>query len=203
MMLRGAFKKRLFNVCLTNISLFSNTCTPSRCRGTACRAPTTNDRQRSIRPGFTLLRPAGLRGGFTLVELIIVISIFAVCSAVTLPFLARFQQSQNLDTLRQGIASTMRRAQQRAVAGERDSAWGVHVGTGTYILYSGSSYAARTTALDEQHSVATVFTFSGLSDVLFRKVWGSAMTGGTLTIGQGSAGTKTIQVTTAGAITLP
>lgn len=143
------------------------------------------------------------RRGFTAVELIIVVAIFAISAAVSLPFAARFQQSQTLGTLQEQIAHTLRRAQHRAVTGERDSAWGVKFQPGEYVLYAGNSYANRLPALDDSHSVAPSYTFSGMSEVTFRKIWGSTMTGGTLTISGGSAGAKHIQINTAGSISLP
>lgn len=155
-----------------------------------------------IRQGFTRLHPPGLRRGFTTVELMIVIAVFAISAAVSLPFAARFQQSQTLGTLQEDVAHTLRQAQHRAVMGERDSAWGVKFQTGSYILYAGNSYADRVSSFDERHTTEATYTFSGLSEVTFRKIWGDVITGGTLMISDGSAGAKRIQVNSAGGISL-
>ena len=143
------------------------------------------------------------KAGFTVLELILVIAIFAIAVASVLPFLAKFQQTQTLSTVHENIVQSLRRAQHRAVIGERDSAWGVRFLSGSYVLYAGNSYAGRTTGLDERHTVAAVYSFAGRTEITFRKLGGSAMTGGTLTINGGAGGVKTIQVNSVGKISTP
>ena len=149
-----------------------------------------------------MLREAFRRPGFTALELILVLAIFVVTAGVTLPFLGKFRTSETLETHAQEIVQTLRRAQHKSLAGQRDSAWGVQFQAGEYILFAGTSYATRNTAFDESHKVTGNFTFSGSGELVFRKISGAAMTGGTVTLAHTDAGSRSVEVNSAGAISL-
>ena len=142
------------------------------------------------------------RSGFTVIELIVVVAIFVITVSVAFPFLGKFQRSETLETLGQDVVQVLRRAQHRAITGERDRAWGVSFQAGSYILFAGTSYATRDMAFDEQHTVVGAFTFSGASEITFEKFSGRASTAGTVTIAHSGGETRSVNVNSAGAIFL-
>lgn len=141
------------------------------------------------------------RPAFTVLELIVVLSVFAIVVAVTLPFLGRFQQRQTLHSVTQDVMQTLRRAQHKSMIGEGDAPWGVWLGTGFTVLYAGQGYGERNVRLDERHTVARTFRFGGARDVRFAPVSGMRISSGdTITISHPEAGESAIGVNEAGAV---
>lgn len=64
-------------------------------------------------------------GGFTLVEVLIVIAIMALLSVLVVPRLIGNFAEVNLNTDQKTIVSVLRSAQERAQSGENESAWSV------------------------------------------------------------------------------
>ncbi len=84
--------------------------------------------------------------GFTLLEILVVISIMIMVSSFSIAIFARRQPLVQLDTASSEIMSVLRQAQNQTVTGKNARAWGVYFtedDTSTYILYAGSSYQDR------------------------------------------------------------
>jgi prepilin-type N-terminal cleavage/methylation domain-containing protein len=84
---------------------------------------------------------------FTLLELLIVIGITAVLSAVGVGFYVNQQKAKILDNTAQEIANYLRYAQQKSISQEQGQQWGVHFenpssGSGFYALYTGTTYSS-------------------------------------------------------------
>lgn len=122
------------------------------------------------------------RKGFTIVELIIVVAIFALAASSLIPFSGKFTPRQNLKSYRIDVVDTLRRAQHQAVSYEGNTAWGVKFHSGSYVLFSGNSYAVRNTTHDKTRSLLSGYAFSGLSEVVFARGTGETATGGTIFI---------------------
>lgn len=143
------------------------------------------------------------RRGFTAVELLIVLAIFVISAATTLPFLGMFREAETLSSISEDVAQTLRRAQHRAMSGQRERPWGVKFGEGHFILFGGASFARRLPALDELHRVPPTYTFSGLAEIAFTPLTGMPMQGsGTVTISHPDGGSKRVEVNAVGAIFL-
>jgi len=87
------------------------------------------------------------RKAFTLLELLIVIGITAVLSAVGVGFYVNQQKTKILDNTAQEIANYLRYAQQKSIAQEQGLQWGVHFdnptsGSDFYALYTGTTYSS-------------------------------------------------------------
>src|SRR3989338_11284164 len=137
------------------------------------------------------------RYGFTLVELLIVIAIFTVIAAFSIPFAQTLQSSSDAKTHADVVLTMLRRAHDLSVTGRNASGWGVYFdsGTASVILYRGNSYVARDTAFDEIYSLPPTLTVSPSfgSDVSFGAYSGLPTTAGTVTI-SGQTGSITILV---------
>lgn len=121
-------------------------------------------------------------GGFTLLELLLVIGVAIFIAAFTIPIGFRFFQTQTLDETTDNILGTLRRAQNQAIFQKNDSAFGVKFLPGSYVLFQGNSYAERNQSEDESFTLAGGITISGINEVVFAKLTGRPNTSGTLTI---------------------
>ncbi len=140
--------------------------------------------------------------GFTLVEIILAITIIIFLAGLVVPTGIRFYQTQQLDTATDGIIQALRRAQLKAMS-QGDNNFGVYVGsgqTGQYFLFTGNSYENRTD--EEIFGASNNISFSGVSEVLFSKTQGKPTitgTGDDIVLTQGTE-TKTININEAGRI---
>jgi prepilin-type N-terminal cleavage/methylation domain-containing protein len=100
--------------------------------------------------------------GFTLVELIIVLGIIILVSAMSLPFVSTFQVTSDLRTYNDGLAQAMRTAQFRAIDGYQGTNWGVYLDNAgkKYVIYSGNNYAARVTDSDLETGFNSAFSLT-------------------------------------------
>ena len=89
------------------------------------------------------------RYGFTLVEALLVLGIFGVLAGLTIPLVASLPAATNLQTTAEGLASQLRRAQARAVAGWNNHAWGVAFFADRATVFAGASFASRDPLEDE------------------------------------------------------
>lgn len=135
--------------------------------------------------------------GVTLIELLLVLSIIAVLGTATTPFLSRFVTANNLDTTRDNVIGTIRKAQQYAMDGKNDATWGACV-TGTNIrLFQGT---CTTPTFSEDFSIPTSVTVSGFAETTFSK---RGEPSGAVTITISSAtGSHTVSINAAGGITV-
>lgn len=119
--------------------------------------------------------------GFTLVEIALSLSILLIIFTMTVPVYHRFMVRNDLDIAVMSLVENFRRAQVLSQITDGDSSWGVHVTTGSILLYKGINYAARDQSYDEDTSVSSSIVFSGLNDVLFSKQTGLPQSVGTTT----------------------
>lgn len=141
------------------------------------------------------------RPAFTAIELIVVLAIFVVAIAITLPFLGKFQQEETLTTVTQDIVQTLRRAQNKSMNGERGVAWGVALQEGAYIQFAGPSYSSgRIVRLDEKHTLQKTFTLYGPPEILFAKRTGYVGTEAVITLQGPERGLSNITVNAEGGI---
>ena len=143
------------------------------------------------------LRKSG--AGFTLIEVLIVIGLLGLVaslgSAVGFDTLGRSAVREERDTL----VSLLWSARTRALANMHESAQGVHIDGGQYVLFEGASYDIS----DPDNQVIPrnpAVSISGGPDIIFVQLSGDASTGiGTLTM-TGPTGAATVVINEAGRI---
>jgi prepilin-type N-terminal cleavage/methylation domain-containing protein len=129
--------------------------------------------------------------GFTLVEILITISIIAVVSIVGFLSLFEYRDRQDLDLVVQEIVIILRNAQDRSISQESSSRYGVHFenpaadGSGFYDLFSGVTYATGT--IVSKATLRPTIQFSepasgNSKDVIFSPVSGLPNASTTITI---------------------
>ncbi len=140
--------------------------------------------------------------GFTLIEIMLSITIIVFLTVLILPTGIQFYQTQQLDTATDGVIQALRKSQLKALS-QGDNNFGVYVGsgqTGQYSLFKGDSYPDRTD--EEIFEISNSISFSGVSEVLFSKTQGRPTitgTGDNIVLTQ-DIETKTININEVGRI---
>jgi type II secretory pathway pseudopilin PulG len=137
--------------------------------------------------------------GFTIIETFVVVSITAIIFVMGAPITVDFFSSQQLSDQTLNMMTILRRAQVDARTQLNDLDHGVYFTSGSYTLFSGPSYATRTTSYDEVFTVPSEVSTSGISEVVFTKLTGVPSTISTLSVTQGST-TKQISINAMGKI---
>ncbi len=119
--------------------------------------------------------------GFTLLEIALSVSILGMIFGMSIPMYRIFSVRNDLDIAVSTLVQDYRRAQTLSVLADGDSMWGVHVATGSILIYKGSSYASRDQAFDENTEIPTSIVVSGLTNVSFTKQVGLPQSTGTTT----------------------
>lgn len=139
--------------------------------------------------------------GFTLVELVIVLAIMLLLSAVVGTLASNTLPKSQLASEIALVADTLRRAQALTIAGKHDSPWGAHFTGSTMTLFAGSSYATRDPQYDALHTFPDGLAVSGLTDVVFVSVSGETANVGIVTLTASSTSeSRTITVNAQGLV---
>ncbi len=128
------------------------------------------------------------RTGFTLIEGLLVITIFGVIGGVSMPMYYRYQQRNDMSLAAENATEAINRACILSQLGEQDSGWGYSVTDG--ILFKGASYALRDSSFDESYPVFSGVSVSGPSEIAFRKLTCEPITAGTITFQIGGVETE-------------
>ncbi len=129
--------------------------------------------------------------GFTLIEITIVVAITIALLVVTIPAVVRFLSYQTLQDTQTTLVATLRQAHTNALYQKNDSAFGVRFLSGSYVLFQGSSYAARSAAYDITTTVPAGVSVSGITEVVFTKRTGVPSTTGAILL---QSGTRSLSV---------
>jgi prepilin-type N-terminal cleavage/methylation domain-containing protein len=149
------------------------------------------------------------KAGFTLLELIITISLLAILAVVAAGSYIGYQRTFELESAARDIVDNLRDAQGRAMASENNLNWGIHFennisGGPFYSRFSGSSYITsdETFYLPSSIQFNTPTTGNSL-DIIFNKLKGTIASDLSIIISltASSSDTRTISVNKAGKIT--
>lgn len=117
-------------------------------------------------PGFVRDIPFVVKG-FTLIELILVISILSLLGVIVTPFATRFVGTNNLEVATDQILGSIRKAQAYSMDGKDDSNWGVClVGGDTVRMFSDSCASLGTS---EDFVLPGNVSVSGFTETSFSK----------------------------------
>jgi len=138
--------------------------------------------------------------GFSLLELILAIAIFAILGGMTaIPFASRFFNKNNLENKTNEVVSSLRTAQMGSISGKEHSRWGVHIDAAKIIMFKGSSYIPPGTPFDQSYDIPPTLTITP-TDMTFDLLTGNTSSPQTITI-QGSLGdSHTVSVNAVGSV---
>jgi prepilin-type N-terminal cleavage/methylation domain-containing protein len=134
------------------------------------------------------------QGGFTLLEVLLSVSIIVLLAGVSAPVYESFVRRNDLDVTTQTVAAALRRAQTYARAGNYDAAWSVEVQTSTVTLFQGTSFGGRNANYDETIALPASITPSGLGEVQFAKLTSNPNTTGNIILTSTANATRTISI---------
>jgi Tfp pilus assembly protein FimT len=78
--------------------------------------------------------------GVTLIELLLTVGIFIILAIISVPTFRYFQRESDLNNSTQEIINTLRLAQDKTLASEGGSNYGVHFEIEKFVLFEGTSY---------------------------------------------------------------
>lgn len=148
--------------------------------------------------GYSLLA-ANKQEGVTFIELLVIIAILVVLLAVAVPAIYLFQRESDLNDKAEEIMNILRLAQNKTLASEGASQWGVYFSSSTvphqYTLFQGEAYSARTTSSDEIYKLSKRVEFAKIElaggEVVFNQIIGTTDQSGEISIRLKSAPSKT------------
>jgi prepilin-type N-terminal cleavage/methylation domain-containing protein len=148
--------------------------------------------------------------GFTIIELLIVITITLILAAASVPIYGNLQVSAQLNENSAQIIQALRTAREYSVAGFNNVQHGVFFeinpdSDDRYILYQGSTYATRNSSYDRAVTLDSSLTLStsltgGANEVNFSKGLGTPIQIGTITLTHDASGSKVIVVNSFGMV---
>lgn len=107
------------------------------------------------------------RRGFTLVEMLLILGILGIVASFSMPMLRSYQLRNDLARAKDQVIQGLERTKLLARSGKNDTVWSFYIPQG--IIFSGSGFAARNTALDEIYPMPTTVQISGLTQVTYDK----------------------------------
>lgn len=112
--------------------------------------------------------------GFTLLEILLVVGLFAFLATVSLPVFTGLIERANLSSTLDLTQEALMRAQKYAQTQKNNSKWGVFIQEGQIVIFGGDAYNTRATALDEIIVIPTSITLTSTSDnqVVFEQISG-------------------------------
>jgi prepilin-type N-terminal cleavage/methylation domain-containing protein len=143
--------------------------------------------------------------GFTIIEILIVLSILTLISFITFGFFVDYRKSQGTTQDVELIASLLYKARSDAISSNGSSDYGVHFASSTATTFKGTTY-------NPSDPVNQVFSFtagnflsiisltSGGVDVVFNKLTGETNQPGSLTLTTADGSVKVITVYQTGLI---
>jgi prepilin-type N-terminal cleavage/methylation domain-containing protein len=146
--------------------------------------------------------------GFTLVELIIVITVFTTLLLIATVNLVTVKQKSSLTTSVDVLVADMKQQQIKAMVGDTEgrgaaNSYGVHFGTNTYVLFYGASYSSGDAGNLVVNLGDNVSFVNSPSDLIFTQISGNLQGGATaVTIKEGTTTIeKTVTINRYGVVT--
>jgi len=147
--------------------------------------------------------------GISLIEIIIVIGIISIISAIIIPNLSSFRNQQAMVNTREDIISLLNEARNSTISSKNSTTYGVHFMTNTATLFEGTVF------VDSVNNKEIVFNPSvlipttgginlgGGNDVVFKRITGNTLNSGTivLQLSSDASNQKVISISPVGVIT--
>ena len=151
--------------------------------------------------------------GFTLIEALVVVAVIVMVIALVIISYRPFEKDLDLNGSTEEIINTSRLAQNKTLASEGASQYGLYFDLTTtphqYLLFKGENYASRDIALDQIHKLSESVEFYNLNlgggeEVVFNRIIGDTSQSGDISLRliSNTIKTKTIYIENSGKITL-
>lgn len=136
---------------------------------------------------YTFNLPRIKRGGVTLIEILVILSIFLIITFITIISFSKIRDSEALDKSVLQIVSVMEDARSLTLGSSDDSVYGVYIETTQVTLFKGASYSAgdpnnKIFVLNKGVNISNIVLSDGGSSVVFSRLTGKSNQTGTTTI---------------------
>jgi len=143
------------------------------------------------------------KNGFTALEILMVVAIIGLLSAIILAPFAAFRNSKVLDTASEETLALLSESRGDTLSAKDGYQYGVHFETTKIVLYRGATYSSSDTSnkvvlLDTALEVSSIALTGGVAEVLFEKLNGKTSQSGTVIIRVKSDTTKSRTITIMG-----
>jgi prepilin-type N-terminal cleavage/methylation domain-containing protein len=147
--------------------------------------------------------------GISVIEILVVISIIGILSAVVISNLSSFHNQQVLKNTTEDLVSLLNEARNSTISSKNSTTYGVHLQTDRAILFTGATFVddISNKQIDFDSTVLIPATgginlSGGGSDIVFSRITGDTVNNGTIIIQQtnDSSKQKIININTLGVI---
>jgi prepilin-type N-terminal cleavage/methylation domain-containing protein len=135
--------------------------------------------------------------GFTIIEILIVVSIIAILASIFVGAFVTFRRSATLDRDTETVVENLRKARTQTLTSQDGAAYGIHFASTTVTLFTAPTYTLglSTNQVYDLNTTDTVLALSltgGGTDVIFARLTGETSQNGTITLSSTSASTTRI-----------
>lgn len=144
--------------------------------------------------------------GFTLMEILVVISIMAILLTLSFAFFSKLGNKDALEKDVAGLTSFIRNARLLSVASKDASAFGIHLESGKVVLFEGNTYTPGGANEKVMEYSGKVYMSSynlnqGNPDIVFTRLSGNTLNFGTVTLSlKNNSASTTITILRTGVI---
>jgi len=149
------------------------------------------------------------KNGFTLIEIIIVMSIIVFLISASIVSYRSFEKSTELEKTVQNIISTLKLSQSKTIASNEASPYGIHFESDKYISFKGSEYQPESVNnkiynISNRLEIYNINLSGEENDIIFQRISGKTEQNGNISIKMISDPTefKTISIKSSGIIEL-
>jgi prepilin-type N-terminal cleavage/methylation domain-containing protein len=141
-----------------------------------------------------------LRSGFSILEMLVVLTILSLVTIIIVNVFASFRKSQALDKDTETIVEVLRQARSQTISSINASQYGVRITSSKATLFTGATYSSSATTnqdflLQPTDTIVTISLTGGGSDVVFNRISGETGQYGTVVISSPtSSRTKTVTI---------
>lgn len=131
--------------------------------------------------------------GFTIIELLIVITIMVIVVSSVLPMHSAFLNHNQEKTASWEIVDTLTRARMKAMTGHHDQHWGVHFNTNQFVLFQGNTFNPNNSN-NEIHNLLGNLDLDSINlngrgnEIIFEKITGYTNQYGSITLKNTNSG---------------
>lgn len=150
-----------------------------------------------------------LSRGFTVFEILIVLTIIATLSSIIVTSFSQFRNTKILDTGVENTVSILAKARGNTLSSKNSFQYGVHLEATQVVLFRGGTYTVgdsnnEVSLLDSSLEISTIALTGGGSNVIFDRLTGKTSQGGTIIIRVKSdvSKTKTITINGTGLVSM-
>lgn len=139
--------------------------------------------------------------GFSLVEVMIVIGIFALFIGFSDSVFTNFKTFNETKIATQSIVQAIRHAQSNASKIKENDKWGAYITSQNATIFKGNSYALRDNNFDQVIALPRGITIDSDTEIVFEKVTGETNDVGTITVTDSDGNENDIFINEKGTIT--